>query len=72
MAIPEYIQKNFDTLCRARDERALCLMECRDAITGDVRYVLAAAGSDGDDILFTPFGHMSAGNPYEEYVPPTP
>lgn len=71
MAIPKYIQKNFSTMCRAYDEGALCVMECHDAVTGEVRYVLAAASNEGDGVSFTPFGHMSAGDPYEEYVPPS-
>jgi Family of unknown function (DUF6117) len=28
-------------------------------------------GREGSDFLFTPFGHLADGNPYEAYVPPS-
>jgi hypothetical protein len=45
-------------------------MECIDAATGIPRYVICAVGRDGEDFVFTPFGHLAEGNPYEAYVPP--
>ncbi len=45
-------------------------MECTDAATGDLRYVICAVGRDGVDFLFTPFGHLADGNPYDAYVSP--
>lgn len=71
--IPDYIRRNFQTMLRAADDGALALMEGKDAVTGEVRYILVAANPPSSDgsITFTPFGHLSAGNPYEEYVPPT-
>lgn len=47
-------------------------MECTDAATGGVRYVICALGRDGTDFLFTPFGHLADGNPYDAYVPSYP
>jgi len=47
-------------------------MECVDAATGTPRYVICAVGRDGEDFVFTPFGHLAEGNPYEAYVPPEP
>ena len=71
MAIPEVFQKNFDTLLRAADEGHLALMECKDAATGEPRYVLCAVGWDGREFAMTPFGHLHDGNPFDAYVPPT-
>ncbi len=70
MAIPEYARKNFQTLLRAAEAGHLALMECRDAATGVVRYVICAVGRDAGDFVFTPFGHLADGNPYDQYVPP--
>lgn len=47
----------------------LALMECADAVTGEPRYVICAVGGDGN-YVFTPFGHLADGNPYDAYVPP--
>ncbi|MBV1686434.1 hypothetical protein KRR38_01790 [Novosphingobium sp. G106] len=70
MAIPEPYRRNFETLLRAASQGDLALMECADAVTGEARYVICAVGRDGSDYLFTPFGHLHDGNPYEAYVPP--
>ncbi|HRJ21590.1 MAG TPA: DUF6117 family protein [Bryobacteraceae bacterium] len=72
MPIPDHVRANFDTLLRAAAAGDLALMECADAATGETRYVLCAVGRDGGDFLFTPFGHLAPGNPYEAYVPPSP
>lgn len=47
-------------------------MECLDAATRETRYVLCAVGRDGGDYVFTPFGHLASGNPYDAYLPPDP
>lgn len=70
MSIPDYISKNFDTLLRAASDGNLALMECTDAITGEPRYVICAVGREGTDYVFTPFGHLVDGNPYDAYLPP--
>lgn len=70
MAIPDYAAKNLQTLLRAAQAGHLALMECTDAATGAVRYVICAVGRDQGDFVFTPFGHLADGNPYEQYVPP--
>lgn len=69
--IPKHIQKSFDALCKARDERALCLTECRDAMTGEVRYVLAAVGGNGQGHVVKLFGHLCIGDPAGDYDPPS-
>lgn len=72
MSIPDHARTNFNTLLRAADKDHLALVECRDAATGDVRYVLAAVHRDeNDQFVMTPFGHLAAGNPYQAYIPPS-
>lgn len=70
MSIPDYISKNLDTLLRAASDGHLALMECTDAITGDLRYVICALGREGTDYVSTPFGHLVDGDPYDAYMPP--
>lgn len=72
MAIPNHARTNFHTLLRAAGDGNLALMECADARTGDTRYVICAVGRDGNDHIFTPFGHLADGNPYDAYLPPDP
>ncbi|WP_338811504.1 DUF6117 family protein (plasmid) [Agrobacterium leguminum] len=72
MTIPSYAQTNFRTLLRAAADGNLALMECLDARTREPRYVLCAVGHDGTDRVFTPFGHLADGNPFETYFPPDP
>lgn len=72
MSIPDHARANFQTLLRAAENGDLALMECADALTGEPRYVICAVGRDrGSDYLFTPFGHLADGNPYEAYIPPS-
>jgi len=70
MAIPDYLRGNFNTLLRAAADGNLALMECKDAATGEPRYVLCAVGRKGGDYIMTPFGHLAEGNPYDAYIPP--
>ena len=70
MSIPKHVQQNFDTLLRAAREQNLGLLECKDAETGEVRYVLTAVGWNGKEFVMTPFGHLCPDNPYDAYVPP--
>lgn len=70
MAIPDYARENFETLLKAAGNGDLALMECVDAVSGATRYVICAVGRDNDDYVFTPFGHLAEGNPYEAYRPP--
>jgi hypothetical protein len=59
MSIPSHARSNFQTLLRA-------------AGTGAPRYVICAVGRDDGDFVFTPFGHLADGNPYDAYLPPDP
>ncbi|AGS26426.1 hypothetical protein NXC12_PE00288 (plasmid) [Rhizobium etli] len=72
MAIPAYALLNFDALLRAAGDGNLALMECLDAVTRQPRYVLCAVGRSESDYVFTPFGHLAEGNPYDAYLPPDP
>lgn len=72
MSIPDYARANFATLLRAAEDGNLALMECLDAETGVVRYVICAVGREAGDFVFTPFGHLADGNPYDAYLPPDP
>ncbi|MDG2515695.1 DUF6117 family protein [Sphingobium yanoikuyae] len=69
--IPDHARTNFQTLLRAAGSGDLALMECADAATGETRYVICAVGRDGAEYIFTPFGHLTNGNPYDAYLAPT-
>ena len=71
MSIPEHARANFQVLLSAAANGDLALMECADAVSGEPRFVICAVGREGEDFLFTPFGHLAEGNPYEAYVPPS-
>ena len=70
MSIPDHARANFQTLLRAAAESNLALMECMDAVTSEPRYVICALGRGGTDFVFTPFGHLADGNPFDAYLPP--
>jgi hypothetical protein len=71
MSIPDHARANFAALLRAAADGNLALMECADAVIGEVRYVICAVGRDGTDFVFTPFGHLAGGNPFDAYMPPS-
>jgi len=68
--IPDHARANFQTLLRAAESGDLALMECMEAVTGETRYVICAVGCDDGDFVFTPFGHLAEGNPFEFYRAP--
>ncbi|MBP2449586.1 DUF6117 family protein [Rhizobium leguminosarum] len=72
MAIPDHARTNFHTLLHAASDGNLALMECLDAATREHRYVLCAVGRSDGEYVFTPFGHLADGNPYDFYLPPDP
>jgi hypothetical protein len=71
MTLPDHARANFETLLRAAAEGNLALMECANALTGEPRYVMCAVGRDGAEFVFTPFGHLADGNPFDAYLPPS-
>jgi hypothetical protein len=72
MSITDHARANFQTLLRAAENGHLALMECADAMTGEPRYVICAVGREDGGFVFTPFGHLADGNPYDAYLPPVP
>ena len=70
MSILDHARTNFETLLRAAADGNLALMECVDAATGAPRYVICAVDRSDGDFVFTPFGHLAEGNPFEAYLPP--
>lgn len=72
MSIPDHARANFQTLRRAAASGDLALMECTEIATRETRHVICAVGRDGADFVFTPFGHLADGNPFELYRPPEP
>ncbi len=70
MSIPDYARANFQTLLTAAAKGDLALIECADAVSGDPHFVICVVGCDGEEFVFTPFGHLAEGNPYEAYHPP--
>ena len=70
MSIPDHARENFESLLRAAADGNLALLECADTATGETRYVICAVGRDDGDYVFTPFGHLADGDPYEAYTPP--
>lgn len=70
MAIPDTHRSNFDTLLRAAADGSQALLECRDAVTKEPRYVLCAVERGARDYALIPFGHLQEGNPFEAYLPP--
>ena len=71
MSIPDHARANFNTLLRAAADGNLALMECFDATSDEPRYAICAVGRDDTDYVFTPFGHLADGNPYDAYLPPS-
>jgi Family of unknown function (DUF6117) len=71
MSIPDHARANFQTLLRAAADGNLAVLECTDAANGEPSYVICAVGRDGTDFLFTPFGHLADGNPFDAYLPPS-
>ncbi|AGK59796.1 hypothetical protein HYPDE_40638 [Hyphomicrobium denitrificans 1NES1] len=71
MSIPDHARANFQTLLRAAADGNLALMECIDAVTGEQRYLICAIGRDKTDFVFTPFGHLVDGNPFDAYLLPS-
>ena len=69
--IPEGHSANFDTLKRAVEDNAVCLMECTDKITGKPVYTICAMNLVDGEIAMVPIAKLFDGNPYEELNPPT-
>jgi len=69
MTIANHARANLRTMLCAAADSNLALMECTDAATGEPRYVICVVGRDRTDFLFTPFGRLADGNPFDAYLP---
>lgn len=72
MSIPDYLRRNFETPLRAAADDSLALIECRNAVSGEPRYVVCAVGRDDAGFVITPFGHLAKGDSSRQYRPPDP
>ena len=70
MNIPQHYQANFHALVRAAQEGKLCLLACKDALTGADRYVICAIEPCEESDRIIPFGHLADGDPREAYLAP--
>lgn len=68
--IPQPHRDNFDTLSRAFDDGATCLLECRERTTGRPAYVICAVSRRGAACELVPFARLFDNNPYEVLSPP--
>ncbi len=68
--IPQPYRDNFNTLSRAFDDGAACLLECRERATGRAVYVLCAVNRRDDNYELVPFAQLFDDNPYALLAPP--
>ena len=68
--IPQSHQDNFNTLYRAFDDGAACLLECHERATGKPVFVICAVNRRGTDFELVPFAQLFDSNPYELVTPP--
>ena len=70
MAISEPNKKNFETMQRAQDDGALCIMEATRNSDGKP-VVLVCAMSQVDGMFYpSPLAVMIEGNPFDDFTPP--
>ena len=68
--IPQSHNDNFNTLHRAFDDGAACLLECHERGTGKPIYVICAVNRRGEEFELVPFAALFNDNPYEMLSPP--
>lgn len=68
--IPQPHRDNFNTLHRAFDDGAACLLECNDRATGKPVYVICAVNRRGTDYELVPFARLFDDSPYDLLTPP--
>ena len=72
MALKKADSKNFDSIRHAMKHDRCCLVESRDAKTGEYRALICAVNHcDDGQAQLAPLAQMITGNPYEDYVDPT-
>jgi hypothetical protein len=70
MNIPPHFQARFQSLVLAALADKLCLVACKDALTGADRYVICAIEHRDGHERIRPFGHLTDGDPIKAYLPP--
>jgi hypothetical protein len=68
--IPQPHRQNFNTLLRAFDDSAACLLECHKRATGKPVYVICALNRHGPNYELVPFARLIDDNPYDLLTPP--
>ena len=68
--IPQPHKDNFNTLHRAFDDGAACLLECRELATGKPVYVICAVNRRGEEFELVPFATLFSDNPFDLLSPP--
>jgi hypothetical protein len=68
--IPQPYRDNFNTLHRAFEDGAACLLECHELATGKTAYVICAVNRRGEEFELVPFARLFDDNPYELLSPP--
>jgi hypothetical protein len=68
--IPQPHKNNFNSLQRAFEAGAACLLECHERATGKPAYVICAVNRRGDDFELVPFATLFNDNPYDLLSPP--
>ena len=70
MAIAKGYEANFDTLVEAIRLNDVCLLECKDRVTGLPVIVICAANRAGEEVELVPLAKMFDGNPYDQLISP--
>jgi len=68
--IPQSHKDNFNTLLRAFDDGAACLLECHERATSKPVYVICAVNRRGEELELVPFATLFNENPYDLLSPP--
>jgi hypothetical protein len=68
--IPQPHKDNFNTLHRAFEDGAACLLKCHDRTTGKPVYVICAVNHRSEEFEPVPFATLFDDNPYELLSPP--
>ena len=71
--IDETVSINFDTLCRAFDDKKTCLMECKRKSDGKIVNLICAINIEDGEYIMIPFAEMIDANdesPFDQYSPP--
>lgn len=71
--IHETVGTNFDTLCRAFNDKQTCLMECKRKSDGKIVNLVCAINIENGEYIMVPFAEMIDVNdesPFDQYYPP--